>query len=197
MITSFETDYEVVVVSEYAKLDLFNLLARDGPLPEPKAQKLTYDLVSALYYLHSHRILHRDLKPQNILLVDEVNLTAKLCDFGFARNMTASTHVLTSIKGTPLYMSPELLECKPYDYMSDLWSLACIIYEILVGEPPFYTKNILELGRLIRYGNIKYPSFLSTECHSFLDVSTVMTLVRHRIDIKSTSSRYQFDIELI
>lgn len=58
---------------------------------------IVWDLVSALYYLHSHRVLHRDLKPQNILL--DVNNCAKLCDFGFARNMSTGTHVLTSIKG--------------------------------------------------------------------------------------------------
>lgn len=58
---------------------------------------IVWDLVSALYYLHSHRVLHRDLKPQNILL--DANNRAKLCDFGFARNMSTGTHVLTSIKG--------------------------------------------------------------------------------------------------
>jgi len=64
-------------------------------------------------------ICFRDLKPQNILL--EEDGTAKLCDFGFARSMTTGTHVLTSIKGTPLYMAPELIEEKPYDHNADLW----------------------------------------------------------------------------
>uniref|UniRef100_A0A336MIK8 non-specific serine/threonine protein kinase n=1 Tax=Culicoides sonorensis TaxID=179676 RepID=A0A336MIK8_CULSO len=167
MLKSFETENEIVYVTEFAQLDLHTLLSEEGSLGEPKAQKLTFDLVSALYYLHSHRILHRDLKPQNILLDSQSN--AKLCDFGLARNMTMSTHVLTSIKGTPLYMSPELLEGKPYDHLADLWSLGCIIYEALAGEPPFYTTSILHLVRLIRHGRIKWPSFLSQECYSFLD----------------------------
>jgi len=168
MLDSFETKNEIVVVTEYAKCDLHSLLAREGSIGEPRAQKLTFNLVSALYYLHSHRILHRDLKPQNILLDKDEH--AKLCDFGLARNMTIGTHVLTSIKGTPLYMAPELMAEKPYDHQADLWSLGCILYEVLAGEPPFSTTSILHLVRLIRHEDVKWPSFLTDECISFLQV---------------------------
>ncbi|XP_049533950.1 serine/threonine-protein kinase fused [Anopheles darlingi] len=165
MLDSYETPNEIVVVTEYAKMDLHSLL-RGGSLGEPKTQRITFDLVSAMYYLHSHRILHRDLKPQNILL--DRNMCAKLCDFGFARNMTIGTHVLTSIKGTPLYMAPELLEAKPYDHHADLWSLGCIIYEMLAGEPPFSSTSMIHLVRLIRTQHIKWPSFLTSNCVSFV-----------------------------
>ncbi|XP_058065310.1 serine/threonine-protein kinase fused [Anopheles bellator] len=165
MLDSHETPNEIIVVTEYAKMDLHKLL-RDGSLSETKTQKITFDLVSALYYLHSHRILHRDLKPQNILL--DRNMCAKLCDFGFARNMTMGTHVLTSIKGTPLYMAPELLEAKPYDHHADLWSLGCIIYEMLAGEPPFSSTSMIHLVRLIRNQYIKWPSYLTSNCISFV-----------------------------
>lgn len=127
LLSSFETEKELVFVCEYAVSDLHKLLSKIGSLGEQKTQKLTFDLISALYYLHSHRILHRDLKPPNILL--DKNYGAKLCDFGLARNMTLGTQVLTSIKGTPLYMAPELLEGRGYGYEADLWSLGCIIYE--------------------------------------------------------------------
>lgn len=166
LFSSFETDKELVFVCEYAVSDLHKLLARDGSLGETKTQKLSYDLISALYYLHSHRILHRDLKPPNILL--DKNCKALLCDFGLARNMTLGTQILTSIKGTPLYMSPELLEGRGYGHEADLWSLGCIIYEMLAGESPFNTRSILHLMQLIRYGNVKWPSFLSSTCISFL-----------------------------
>lgn len=166
MITSFETEKELVFVCEYAVSDLHKLLAKVGSLGEPRTQKISFDLVSALYYLHSHRILHRDLKPPNILL--DKNYRGKLCDFGLSRNMTLGTQILTSIKGTPLYMAPELLEGRGYSHEADLWSLGCIIYEMLAGESPFNTRSILHLMKLIKYSAIKWPSFLSPTCISFL-----------------------------
>ncbi|KNC32026.1 Serine/threonine-protein kinase fused [Lucilia cuprina] len=166
MLESFETKNELVVVTEFALIDLHRYMSRNGALTEDKAQRLICHLVSALYYLHSNRILHRDLKPQNVLLDEDLH--AKLCDFGLARNMTMSTHVLTSIKGTPLYMAPELLAERPYDHQADLWSLGCIAYETMAGQPPFCTTSILHLVKIIKHEDVKWPSFLSSECRSFL-----------------------------
>ncbi|XP_034945866.1 serine/threonine-protein kinase fused [Chelonus insularis] len=166
MIDSFETENEIVVVTEYADKELYEILDKTGRFTEERTRAIVCDLISALYYLHSNRVLHRDLKPQNVLL--ETNGTAKLCDFGFARSMSTGTHVLTSIKGTPLYMAPELIEEYPYDYNADLWSLGCIAYEMLVGSPPFQTTSILHLVRLIRFEAIKWPEYISDSCKSFL-----------------------------
>lgn len=166
MLDSFETENEIVVITEFAHKELTDVLSKVGFLPEDQVQKIVWDLVSALFYLHSNRVLHRDLKPQNILL--DIKNHAKLCDFGFARNMSRGTHVLTSIKGTPLYMAPELIDEQPYDYTADLWSLGCIIYEMLMGTPPFSTNSILHLIRLITYEQIQWPTFHSENCISFL-----------------------------
>ncbi|XP_059206951.1 serine/threonine-protein kinase 36 [Centropristis striata] len=163
---SFETETEVVVVTEYAEGQLFQILEDDGNLPESQVREIACQLVSALYYLHSHRILHRDMKPQNILLGKTG--VVKLCDFGFARAMSVSTLVLTSIKGTPLYMSPELVEEKPYDHTADLWSLGCILYELHTGAPPFYTNSIFHLVQLIVRDPVKWPDTMSDTCTSFL-----------------------------
>ncbi|KAM9728799.1 serine/threonine-protein kinase 36 [Menidia menidia] len=163
---SFETETEVVVVTEYAEGQLFQILEDDGNLPESQVREIACQLVSALYYLHSHRILHRDMKPQNILLGKSG--VVKLCDFGFARAMSVSTLVLTSIKGTPLYMSPELVEEKPYDHTADLWSLGCILYELHTGVPPFYTNSIFHLVQLIVRDQVKWPDTMSNTCMSFL-----------------------------
>ncbi|KAM4546679.1 serine/threonine-protein kinase 36 [Fundulus diaphanus] len=163
---SFETETEVVVVTEYAEGQLFQVLEDDGSLPESQVQEIACQLVSALYYLHSHRILHRDMKPQNILLGKSG--VVKLCDFGFARAMSVSTLVLTSIKGTPLYMSPEIVEEKPYDHTADLWALGCILYELHTGVPPFYTNSIFHLVQLIVRDQVKWPETMSDSCMSFL-----------------------------
>ncbi|XP_071789839.1 serine/threonine-protein kinase 36-like isoform X1 [Asterias amurensis] len=166
MLDSFETEKEVVAVTDYAEGELFQILEDDGNLPECQVQVIAAQLVSALHYLHSHRILHRDMKPQNILLGK--GGIVKLCDFGFARAMSLNTLVLTSIKGTPLYMAPELVEEKPYDHTADLWSLGCILYELFVGTPPFYTNSIFQLVSLIIKDPVKWPKNMSAEFKDFL-----------------------------
>ncbi|XP_074857886.1 serine/threonine-protein kinase 36 isoform X2 [Carettochelys insculpta] len=166
MLDSFETEKEVVVVTDYAEGELFQILEDDGSLPEDQVQAIASQLVSALYYLHSHRILHRDMKPQNILLGK--GGLVKLCDFGFARAMSINTMVLTSIKGTPLYMAPELVQEKPYDHTADLWSVGCILYELFVGTPPFYTTSIFQLVSLIIKDPVKWPKTMSPSFKSFL-----------------------------
>lgn len=107
MLDHFETTREFVVVTEYAQGELFEILEDDRNLPEQEVRKIAQQLVRSLNYLHSNRIIHRDMKPQNILIGSQG--VVKLCDFGFARIMSNNTVVLTSVKGTPLYMAPELV----------------------------------------------------------------------------------------
>ena len=84
--------------------------------------------------------------------------------------MSCNGMVLTSIKGTPLYMAPELVQEKPYNRTVDLWSLGIILHELFVGQPPFYTNNIYALiGHIVR-DPVRYPSNLSPDFQSFLAV---------------------------
>ena len=166
LLDSFETPHEFCVVTEFAQGELFEILEDDHNLPETEVRKIAQQLVQSLHYLHSHRIIHRDMKPQNILI--SANGTVKLCDFGFARAMSSSTIVLTSIKGTPLYMAPELVQEMPYNHTADLWSLGVIIYELFVGQPPFYTTSIYTLINLIVKDPVKYPDNMSPDFKSFL-----------------------------
>jgi fused-like protein len=78
-------------------------------------------LCAGVQYLHDCRITHRDLKPQNILVSSNGRL--KICDFGFAKAMTLDSSMMQSVKGTPLYMAPELVQNISYDYRADLWSI--------------------------------------------------------------------------
>lgn len=166
MLDSFETEEELVVVMDYADGELFQILEDDGTLPEDQVRHIACQLVSALYYLHSHRILHRDMKPQNILLAKGEKV--KLCDFGFARTMSFDTLVLTSVKGTPLYMAPEIVKDQPYDHTADLWALGCILYELYTGTPPFYSNNILQLISLIVKEPVRWPKDMSPIFKDFL-----------------------------
>lgn len=160
---SFQTEKEIVFVCEFACTDLHKVMAKIGGLGENLTKKLSLDLISALYYLHSHRILHRDLKPANILL--DKSHRAKLCDFGLARSMTVQTQILSSIKGTPLYMAPEMLLAKTgsgYGYEADLWSLGCIIFEMLAGEPVSDQVFLPESSQ-----NSFFTAFLALQCHVY------------------------------
>ncbi|KAJ4959545.1 hypothetical protein NE237_026656 [Protea cynaroides] len=166
MLDSFESPQEFCVVTEFAQGELFEILEDDKCLPEEQVQAIAKQLVRALYYLHSNRIIHRDMKPQNILI--GAGSVVKLCDFGFARAMSTNTVVLRSIKGTPLYMAPELVREQPYNHTADLWSLGVILYELFVGQPPFYTNSVYALIRHIIKDPVKYPDSISPNFKNFL-----------------------------
>jgi TolB-like protein/tRNA A-37 threonylcarbamoyl transferase component Bud32 len=114
-------------------------LEREKMLSLPEALRIASEVASALSYAHSHRVIHRDIKPDNILLMGE---TAVVADFGIARAITVAADArLTqtgTVIGTPTYMSPEqAMDSPDIDGRSDQYSLACVVYEMLVGEPPF------------------------------------------------------------
>src|SRR5947208_1830230 len=118
-------------------------LEREGPLPLEEALRITREVASALSYAHSHDVAHRDIKPENILLSGG---EAVVADFGIARAITqAAGSKLTETGipvGTPAYMSPEQASGGGLvDGRSDIYSLGCVLYEMLVGEPPFTGPN--------------------------------------------------------
>lgn len=96
------------------------------------------------------------MKPQNILIQNEV---IKICDFGFARKLSASTTFMNSLKGTPLYIAPEILGTGPLNYTKkvDVWSFGIIIFELLAGRPPFWAENLQKLKPKILYEKVRFP----------------------------------------
>ncbi|CCW66844.1 unnamed protein product [Phytomonas sp. Hart1] len=164
---AFETKDNLVVIMEYAVGELFGVLEADKGLSEDLVQRIAKQLVQALQYIHNNRIIHRDIKPQNILLCN--NGTVKLADFGFARSMSFNTIVLTSVKGTPLYMAPELIQEQPYDHRADLWSLGCILYELYYGKPPFSTNSLCTLISKITKSPVDFNEPISPNFKSLLE----------------------------
>jgi predicted ATPase len=128
-------------------------LDRERQLPFEDAVRLAREIAGALAHAHQHGIVHRDIKPENILLADGVALVA---DFGIARALVdtdagAATQLATgmgTILGTPQYMSPEQVSGEHVDARSDVYALACVLYEMLAGQPPFVASTAAELMRL-------------------------------------------------
>jgi len=121
-------------------------LRRDGPLPLSDALRIASEVADALSHAHGRGIVHRDIKPENILLAahtsgDLRSWHATVADFGIARILADGGQGLTSTGvsiGTPAYMSPEQASGdRTVDSRADLYSLGCVLYEMLVGEPPF------------------------------------------------------------
>lgn len=98
------------------------------------------DIAGALTYLHTRRVLHRDVKPSHIFLGE--NGSAKLGDFGLSKAMSAKTQIAFSCVGTPFYMSPEIVKGEGYSFGSDMWSLGCSLYELAAGVPPFHRADM-------------------------------------------------------
>lgn len=102
------------------------------------------ELCSAVEHMHSHRIVHRDLKSLNVFLTADGHI--KIGDLGLGRLLQGDRHLMESRVGTPLYLSPELVRRQPYDYKVDVWSLGCLIYSLAALRPPFEVP----FGRLRR-----------------------------------------------
>ena len=103
-------------------------------------------ILCGLKYLYNNNILHRDIKPQNILINNNI---IKICDFGFAKNIK-DNDLLSTFCGSPLYMAPEILKYREYTDKSDIWSLGVIIYEIIFKRHPYMSSNHIDLIKKIK-----------------------------------------------
>jgi len=115
--------------------------------PEELILNWFVQIVLALKYIHSLKILHRDLKASNLFLSASGSL--KIGDFGIAKVLEGTLENAQTMVGTPYYMSPEIIENKPYQFKSDVWSLGCILYELCTLEHTFRAANIIELIKKI------------------------------------------------
>ncbi|KAG1705158.1 hypothetical protein DVH05_004092 [Phytophthora capsici] len=175
-----EDDAKCYLVTELAEGgDLFDRIVKQGKFPEKEAQKVTAALVEALHYCHTNSVIHRDVKPENVLLSGD---DVKLCDFGFARQLNHPEEQATDSCGTPGYAAPEILDGRSYGLEVDVFSLGVVTYIMLCGYPPFPMK--LAQLRTHRF-NVRYPSKDWAAIHP--DVKTLISKMLH-VDPKERPS---------
>ncbi|KAE9325471.1 hypothetical protein PF008_g16863 [Phytophthora fragariae] len=160
----FLADDELNIVMEYSDggnlRQLVKLRAREkmGPFPEPVIMSWFAQLVLAVAYIHGKNVLHRDLKAQNVFLTHKN--VVKLGDFGISKALAGDATANTAC-GTPESMSPEICRGEPYGKKSDIWSLGCILYEMIMLRRPFEASTLPEIFTKICKGEFPpiLPSF--------------------------------------
>ncbi|KAI8070253.1 kinase-like domain-containing protein [Thamnidium elegans] len=192
-----KTESNIFLVMEFCSLgDLSHYIrnvrenkAAKGPaggLPERVVRHFLKQLANALEFLRSKNLVHRDIKPQNLLLVkpghnkDDVTNgdlpILKVADFGFARFLPNAS-LADTLCGSPLYMGPEILSYKKYDAKADLWSVGAVLYEMITGRPPFRAQNHIELLKKIQENNDKIH-FPDERNHNIVIGSDLKDLIR-------------------
>ncbi|KAF9273553.1 camp-dependent protein kinase catalytic subunit, partial [Mortierella alpina] len=122
--------------------------------PEHVARFYTCEVLLALEYLHSHAVIYRDLKPENLLLDSMGHI--KITDFGFAKHVPQN--MTWTLCGTPDYLAPEIIQSKGYGKAVDWWSMGVLMFEMCAGFPPFFDEDHIKLYGKIMAGKVKYPS---------------------------------------
>ncbi|XP_076640142.1 serine/threonine-protein kinase PLK1 isoform X2 [Colletes latitarsis] len=138
----FEDKLNVYMLLEACpRKSLMHVLKYRGKVTEPEARYYMKQMVTGVAYIHSQKVVHRDLKPGNMFLSDR--MIVKIGDFGLATRPDGQRRRVT-ICGTPNYIAPEVLYKQAYSYEADVWALGCILYALLVGQPPFDTTTLTE-----------------------------------------------------
>ncbi|XP_024613559.1 MAP/microtubule affinity-regulating kinase 3 isoform X2 [Neophocaena asiaeorientalis asiaeorientalis] len=172
-----ETDKTLYLIMEYASGgEVFDYLVAHGRMKEKEARAKFRQIVSAVQYCHQKRIVHRDLKAENLLLDADMNI--KIADFGFSNEFTVGSK-LDTFCGSPPYAAPELFQGKKYDGPEvDVWSLGVILYTLVSGSLPFDGQNLKELRERVLRGKYRIPFYMSTDCENLLKRFLVLNPIK-------------------
>lgn len=192
----FGDDGAPFVVMDYLRgRSLDFLIAQDGPFSMDRFLNITLQVLSALDHAHANGVVHRDMKPGNIVLLDDQTDFVKVVDFGLAkveeenRKLTQSGEIL----GSPPYMSPEQCLGKPGDIRSDVYSLGVVMYEMLTGMDPFnYVSSVFEM---LQCHTSSIPPSMKDK-NPDVSVPPVVEAVIFKAMEKDPSKRYQTIREL-
>lgn len=174
-----ETRNMLYIVTEYAtKGEMFAYIDKCGKLSEADARRFFWQIISATEYCHNRRVVHRDLKTENLLLDD--NLNVKIADFGFS-NYTNENELLKTWCGSPPYAAPEIFEGKEYEGPAiDIWSLGVVLYVLVSAALPFDGETVHEVRDRVLEGRFRVPYYMSSELEDLI----------RKILVKNPSQRY-------
>jgi len=179
----YEEEEQSYLVLEFMRGgELFDRIMDMPDFTEKDARDCTRCMLEALAFMHEKRIVHRDVKPENLLLIsdEDARLVIKICDFGFAKKCS-SVNSCRTLCGTPGYLAPEILELYPaYDCPSDIWSVGCILFLLLGSYFPFDDEETNEdqIFERTRNGIYNfYPEFWSTISKGAKDLVSMMLTV--------------------
>jgi len=155
----------IYLILEFAaKGELYKELQKCGKFDEKRSAKYIKSLAGALDYCHSKHVIHRDIKPENLLL--DLRGELKIADFGWSVHAPHSRR--TTLCGTLDYLPPEMIEGKAHDNMVDVWSLGVLMYEFLVGSPPFEAQGHHETYKKISKVDLKFPPHISADARDLI-----------------------------
>ncbi|KAI8811424.1 kinase-like domain-containing protein [Cladochytrium replicatum] len=158
-----DTTRDLYLIMEYASGgEIFDYLVAHGRMKEKEARRHFRQIVSAVDYCHNMHIIHRDLKAENLLLDDEMNV--KIADFGFSNQFNPGQRLNTWC-GSPPYAAPELFQGKEYSGPEvDIWSLGVVLYVLVCGALPFDGSTLAKLRARVLVGKFKVPFYMSPDC---------------------------------
>ena len=175
---------------------LKELIVSRGPAPVKTAVEYARQVLAAVGFAHRHGIVHRDIKPHNVLVTgDDGRL--KVTDFGIARSGASQMTEVGSIIGTAQYLSPEQARGSPVDQTSDLYSVGVVLYELLTGQVPFTGETPLEIAMKHLSEVPKPPSELRPEVPHDLDLVVLRALAKDPADRYQTAEEMDADLERV
>jgi len=164
---AFQTEHKLYFVMDFLRGgELFFHLKNERRFQEPRARFYTAEILMALGELHRNKIIYRDLKPENILLDNQGHV--RLTDFGLSKRYTDGEQAMTFC-GTPEYLAPEIVLGVGHSKEVDWWSLGILLYEMIVGLPPFFSENTNLMYELISKANLRTPSFVSDKARDLME----------------------------